>query len=172
MVSGIIIWLALIAAFVIIFHKHIEVHFPIFLIKNKKIGEWIYKRCQKHTRLIKAYGLLRDAYRASDNPLVRSRLKEMALSSLRLVPRGEIDGDRMTALFAEAAEVFKGHWLQGAPDFFYADLLGQLGMARRPALLADLDAGRIGTPKGFSASTTLSTSSAVIGSKYSRSDVS
>ena len=55
MVSGIIIWLALIAAFVIIFHKHIEVHFPIFLIKNKKIGEWIYKRCQKHTRLIKAY---------------------------------------------------------------------------------------------------------------------
>jgi len=55
MVSGIIIWIAIVAAFIFVFRKHVEVHFPIFMLKNKGLGRWIYKKSKKHTRAIKVY---------------------------------------------------------------------------------------------------------------------
>jgi len=55
MVSGIIIWIAIVAAFITIFRKHVDVHFPIFMLKSKGLGRWIYKKSQKHTKAIKVY---------------------------------------------------------------------------------------------------------------------
>ncbi|MBN1394353.1 MAG: hypothetical protein JW959_04975 [Pirellulales bacterium] len=118
-------------------------------------------------KLIKAYGLFRDAYRESENPMVRSRLKEMALSSLRLVPRGEIEPEKMSAMFAEAAEIFKDHWLGPETDFFYADLREQMGEARHRTILADLNAGKVVPPRGLSVVGEHWRAAAITGNKHS-----
>ncbi|UCE07226.1 MAG: hypothetical protein JSW07_04110, partial [bacterium] len=67
-----------------------------------------------------AYNLFRDAYLASNNPMVRDRLKDMAISSLRLIDDPAADANRMYKLCKEAEEIFIEHYMSNEEtDLFY-----------------------------------------------------
>jgi len=67
-----------------------------------------------------AYELFRDAYLESKNPVIRDRLKDMAIASLRLIEDAAAGADRMYETCKEAQKIFVEHYLSNEEtDLFY-----------------------------------------------------
>ena len=67
-----------------------------------------------------AYELFRDAYMDSKNPLIRDRLKDMAIASLRLIEDAAAGAERMVETCKEAEEIFIEHYISNEEtDLFY-----------------------------------------------------
>lgn len=69
----------------------------------------------------KAYDLFCDSYKRSNNPMVRDRLKDMAISSLHLIE--DASAKEMYAMCDEAKKIFAEHYLSNKKtDLFYVIL--------------------------------------------------
>lgn len=67
-----------------------------------------------------AYELFRDAYNECNNPMVRDRLKDMAISSLCFIEDAAADPQRMYKICKEAEEIFIEHYISNEEtDLFY-----------------------------------------------------
>jgi hypothetical protein len=67
-----------------------------------------------------AYELFRDAYLESKNPIIRDRLKDMAIASLRLIEDAAAGSERMYETCKEAEEIFIEHYISNEEtDLFY-----------------------------------------------------
>ena len=67
-----------------------------------------------------AYGLFKEAYLNSNNPMVRDRLKDMAIASLRLIEDAAADAEKMYKTCKEAEEIFIEHYISNEEtDLFY-----------------------------------------------------
>jgi len=67
-----------------------------------------------------AYRLFADAYQASNNPMVRDRLKDMAIASLRLIEDAAADAETMVRTSEEAERIFVEQYLSSEEtDLFY-----------------------------------------------------
>jgi len=67
-----------------------------------------------------SYELFRDAYLESKNPVIRDRLKDMAIASLRLIEDAAAGADRMYETCKKAEEIFVEHYISNEEtDLFY-----------------------------------------------------
>jgi hypothetical protein len=67
-----------------------------------------------------SYKLFSTAYQACKNPMVRDRLKDMAIASLRLIGDAAADAETMYKTCLEAEKIFAEHYLSSEEtDLFY-----------------------------------------------------
>jgi len=78
-------------------------------------------KCYMEGDYMRAYNLFRDSYIECNNAMVRDRLKDMAISSLRLIK--DMDEEKMYTMCEEAKKIFAEHYLSNEKtDLFYVIL--------------------------------------------------
>ena len=81
-------------------------------------------RSYMESEYMRAYNLFRDSYIESNNAMVRDRLKDMAISSLRLIE--DANEKEMYAMCEEAKKIFAEHYLSNEKDDLFYVILTEL----------------------------------------------